>query len=95
MTTQLQLVPTSRKRGSLHLLPHTPTWSSVELVKYMDNFTLLVYFFLYGRTEDCRYEVLVSVSPHSRYLMYVRRGNSEAAPQSFNVQSISTDHFHF
>jgi hypothetical protein len=28
LTTQLQLVPRSRKRGSIHSLPHTPSWRS-------------------------------------------------------------------
>jgi hypothetical protein len=28
MTTHLQLVPRSRKRGSIHPLPHTPSWCS-------------------------------------------------------------------
>jgi hypothetical protein len=29
----------SRKRGSLYPLPRTPSWHSVYLVKYKDNFT--------------------------------------------------------
>jgi hypothetical protein len=36
----LQLVPTSRKRGSIHPLPHTFSYRGAELVKYRDNFTL-------------------------------------------------------
>jgi hypothetical protein len=28
LTTHLQLVPTSRKRGPIHQLPHTPSWRS-------------------------------------------------------------------
>jgi hypothetical protein len=41
LTTHLQLVPRSRKRGCIHPLPYTPSWSSACLVKYRDNFTSL------------------------------------------------------
>jgi hypothetical protein len=30
-----------KKCGSIHLLPHTPSWRSAYLVKHGDNFTLL------------------------------------------------------
>jgi hypothetical protein len=40
LTTHLQLVPRSRKYGSIHPLPHMPSWRSAELVKHRDNFTL-------------------------------------------------------
>jgi hypothetical protein len=33
-----QRVPRSRKCGSIHPLPHTPSWRSAELVKHRDNF---------------------------------------------------------
>jgi hypothetical protein len=39
-TTRLQLVLRSRKLGSIHLLPHTPSWCSAELDKHRDNFIL-------------------------------------------------------
>jgi hypothetical protein len=34
-----QLVPRSRKCGSIHPLSHTPSWRSVYLVTYRDNLT--------------------------------------------------------
>jgi hypothetical protein len=37
--THLQLVPRSRKCGSIQPLPHTPSWRSAYLVKHRDNFT--------------------------------------------------------
>jgi hypothetical protein len=40
MTTDLQLVPGSRKCGSIHPLPHTPSWHCAWLVKHRRNFTL-------------------------------------------------------
>jgi hypothetical protein len=40
LTTHLQLVPMSRKSGSIYPLPHTPSWRSYYLVKHRDNFTL-------------------------------------------------------
>jgi hypothetical protein len=39
LTTHLQLVPRSRKCGSIHPLPHTPSWRNASLVKHRDNFT--------------------------------------------------------
>jgi hypothetical protein len=41
LTTHLQLVPRSRKRGSIHPLPHTPSWRRAWLVKRRDNVTFL------------------------------------------------------
>jgi hypothetical protein len=35
-------VPWSRKRGSIHSLPHTPLWHSAELVRYRVNFTFIL-----------------------------------------------------
>jgi hypothetical protein len=35
----LQLVPRSRSRGSIHRLPHTSSRRSAQLVKHRDNFT--------------------------------------------------------
>jgi hypothetical protein len=42
-TTHLQVVSRSRKCGSIHPLPHTPSWCSVQLVKHRDNFTVYLY----------------------------------------------------
>jgi hypothetical protein len=39
LTTHLQLVPRSRKMGSIHQLPHTPLWSTAYLVKHRNSFT--------------------------------------------------------
>jgi hypothetical protein len=41
LTTHLELVPRSRKRGSIHPLPHTSSRRSASLVKHKDNFTFL------------------------------------------------------
>jgi hypothetical protein len=38
LTTHLQLVPRSRKCGSIHPLPYTSSWRSAQLVKHRDNF---------------------------------------------------------
>jgi hypothetical protein len=43
LTTHLQLVPRSRKCGSIYPLPHTPSWRSVPLVKHRNNFTFYRY----------------------------------------------------
>jgi hypothetical protein len=34
-------VQRSRKNGSIHPLPYTPSWRIAYLVKYRDNFTFL------------------------------------------------------
>jgi hypothetical protein len=41
LTTHLQLVPRSRKRGSIHSLHHMPSWRRALLVKHRDNITFL------------------------------------------------------
>jgi hypothetical protein len=41
LTTHLQLVPRSRKYGSIHPLPYTPSWRSDQLVKNRNNFTFI------------------------------------------------------
>jgi hypothetical protein len=38
LTTYLQLVPRSRKCGSINPLPHTPSWHNVQLVRHKENF---------------------------------------------------------
>jgi hypothetical protein len=43
LTTHLQLVPRSRKRGSIRPLPHTPSWCSAWLAKHRDNFNFYLY----------------------------------------------------
>jgi hypothetical protein len=42
LTTHLQIVPRPRKCGSIHPLPHTPSWRSDLLVKHRDNFTIIL-----------------------------------------------------
>jgi hypothetical protein len=37
LTTHLQLVPRSRKYGSIYPLTHTPSWRSASLVRHRDN----------------------------------------------------------
>jgi hypothetical protein len=39
LTTHLQLMPKSRKCGSIYPLLHTSLWRSARLVKHSDNFT--------------------------------------------------------
>jgi hypothetical protein len=39
LTTHLRKELRSRKCGSIHSLPHTPSWCSAQLVKHRDNFT--------------------------------------------------------
>jgi hypothetical protein len=39
LTTHLQLVPRSRKCGSIHQLPHTSSWRSASSGKARDKFT--------------------------------------------------------
>jgi hypothetical protein len=46
LTTHLQLVPRSRKYGSIHPLPYTPSWRCVFLVKHRDKFTITFTVFL-------------------------------------------------
>jgi hypothetical protein len=54
LTTHLQLVPRSRKRGSIvHPLPHTSSWRSVELVKHRDKFTLLYLYIFFLYMDAC------------------------------------------
>jgi hypothetical protein len=40
LTTHLELVPRSRIRGSMHLLPNTPLCNNTRLVQARDNFNL-------------------------------------------------------
>jgi hypothetical protein len=39
LTTHFQLVPRSRKGGSIHPLPQTSSWHSTELPEYRSNIT--------------------------------------------------------
>jgi hypothetical protein len=41
LTTHLQLVPRSRKRGPIHSLPHTPSLHIAYLVKHRHSFIFL------------------------------------------------------
>jgi hypothetical protein len=45
ITTYLHLVPRSRKYGSVHPLPHTPTWRSALSVKHREDFTFLLHIY--------------------------------------------------
>jgi hypothetical protein len=47
LTTRFQLVPRSRKCGSIHPLPHMLSWRSASLVKHRDNFTFTFKFVLF------------------------------------------------
>jgi hypothetical protein len=49
LTIHLQLVPRSRKCGSIHPLPHTPSCRSAQLVKHRDNFTFISYIIVQQR----------------------------------------------
>jgi hypothetical protein len=40
LTTDFYLMPRSRKCGSIHTLPHSPSWRIAYLVKHRDNFSL-------------------------------------------------------
>jgi hypothetical protein len=44
LTTRLQLVSMSKICGSIHPLPHTPSWGSTKLVKHRENFALYLYY---------------------------------------------------
>jgi hypothetical protein len=46
----LQLVPRSRKRGSIHPLPYILSWRSAYLVKYRGNFTNFCHHVQYNNT---------------------------------------------
>jgi hypothetical protein len=45
LTTHLRLVPRSRMRGAIHLLPHTPSWRGAQIKKeeHMNNFSFTVH----------------------------------------------------
>jgi hypothetical protein len=43
LTTHLQLVPRSKKCGSIHPLPHVSSWRSTYLLTYSDNFTFYLW----------------------------------------------------
>jgi hypothetical protein len=57
LTTHLQLVPRSRKYGSIYPHPHTPSWRNAQLVKHRDNFTFYINVYMrlrkkYRKLED-------------------------------------------
>jgi hypothetical protein len=54
VTTHLQLVPRSRKRGCIHPLLHTPLWRLCELVKHRGTCTVnvLCLFLCVGSCEE-------------------------------------------
>jgi hypothetical protein len=53
------LVPRSRKRGSIHSVPRTPSWHNAYLVKYRDNFTFYV---LYYCKISCSLFVFININ---------------------------------
>jgi hypothetical protein len=62
LTTHVQLLPRSRKCGSIHPLPHKPSWRSAQLVKHRDNCTLFTFMGFWARTyatvkKECLMEV--------------------------------------
>jgi hypothetical protein len=59
MITYLQLTPKPRKRGSIHPLPHTPSWRSAWLVKHRNNFC---FFF-------CLFSVQIDFSLYMHFLL--------------------------
>jgi hypothetical protein len=44
LPTHLQIVPSSRKHGSIHPLPHTPSRRTAKLEKHRVNFTFLTLY---------------------------------------------------
>jgi hypothetical protein len=59
LTTHLHLAPRSRKRGSIHLFLHTPSWRSARLFENGNNFSLCnlcyikyAYFFIQATNGD-------------------------------------------
>jgi hypothetical protein len=48
----------SRKCGSIHALPHTPSWRSAKLVKHRDNFIYIMGRFCDGVIQS---KILISV----------------------------------
>jgi hypothetical protein len=57
LTTHLQLLPRWRKYGSIHPLPHTPSWRSAKFVEHRDNF-----FFTPSNQRNCKPKVAVMLS---------------------------------
>jgi hypothetical protein len=43
LNTCLQLLPRSRKCGSIHWLPHTPSWHGASSLEHRNNFIKFVY----------------------------------------------------
>jgi hypothetical protein len=81
LTTHFQLVPRSRKCGSIHPLPHTPSWRGAQLVKHRDTFTLPLCFPLRNSgtcADQCKYV--------KRSLVPLRRTSK------YSVASCETEH---
>jgi hypothetical protein len=68
LTTHLQLVPRSRKCGSIYPLPRTPSWRSAQLVKHRDNFT---FTFTFIKPYEHRRDVVITVIFMCLISMYV------------------------
>jgi hypothetical protein len=81
LTTHLQIVPTSRKRGSIHPLRHTPSWHSSNLVIHREKFT----FFL----------TMFSAVNHSQLSHHSKQWNLSSAKGNISWSSTSTSPFIF
>jgi hypothetical protein len=68
MATHLQLVLRSRICGSIHPLPHTPSWPSAWLVRHRDNFTSAHAISLLADFSTLKMEAIISskTSVHTR-----------------------------
>jgi hypothetical protein len=77
MTTHLQLVPRSGKRGSIHQLTHTLAWCTAQLAKNGDNLTITL------SAMSCT-ETVPEVS--NRDLRLVRSGNRNCVDTSLPLE---------
>jgi hypothetical protein len=80
-------VPKSRKCGSIHPLPHTPSWRSASLVKHRDNFTFLPYYKItYIRIEhSCKNYILMYVVVFETF-SFIESGNNTIFASSVEVR---------
>jgi hypothetical protein len=62
LNTHLQLLSRSRKCGSIHPLPHTPSWRSAYLVEHSDNFTF---------TSPLLLKQKVQIKKNPKILLYI------------------------
>jgi hypothetical protein len=74
LTTYLQLVQRSKRYGSIHALPHTPSWHNALLVKHRGEFTFLPYHFL-SKYIFCK--CLLLFRCHTEYFTNVEYYNTQ------------------